>query len=406
MLFVQHGPAWKPKVELLLENSLVDGIIWDLREESIDRINNIMEVNRGYNTILKMMDLKNYYLQFPNSNPKKLIETPYFHEKDFIDRRFLRDNEKINSLVTEAIEFQRKQELDILMTPNLYLASFNERIIDKMFDIWDLFIKETKDDKESGTMIYSSFIFHESALNNSSQINEFLEDMDEFSKDLDGVYIIVDRDLSSATSRHQFNADKLSNMMQLIYDITNMGLKVIIGYTGIESLLYTAVGAYATGTGWFYNLRFFNQEQKGLVPYDSMGRQKKRYTSIKFMHELSIDDHIFAIPSDKKDEFYSRILEGTPLDEKINTGNIDEINYNDIYVQYFEVISKYIHNIENCKNIESKINYVIELLDRSLENIQYYNESLQVVRNLTKNHIVQYKEAIDKFIERNFIFLD
>lgn len=406
MIFIQHGPAWKPKIERLLENSLTLGIIWDVREEGIERINSVISDNPNYAGLIKMFDPKNYYLQFPNSNPKKLVDMPYYQDGDVIDRRYLRDNEKVENLVDETISFQREQLFDIYLTPNLYLASFNERIIDKMFDIWDLFVNRTEEDRINGKKVYGSFIFHESALTNTSQINEFLEDLDEFSNGLDGVYIIVDRDLSSISSRHQFNADKLSNMLQLIYDLTNMGLEVVIGYTGIESLLYTAVGAFATGTGWFYNLRAFNQEQKGLVPYDSMGRQKKRYTSIKFMHELSIDDHIFAIPIDKKDEFYPLILEETSLDEKIVQGNIDEINYNDIYVEYFEVIKKYVDTIEGLETIESKLGYVNSLLEESLENIKHYNSSLQVVSNLNKNHITQYKQAITKFSENNFIFFD
>jgi len=406
MLFIQHGPAWRPKMELILQKALVDGMIWDLREENIERINSIMALDDNYQTMVKMIDPKTYYLQFPNSNPKQLIDVPYFHEGDLIDRKYLRDAENIERLVNETTEFQRSQDLDIYLTPNFYLASFNERIIDKMFDIWDLFIKDTVSDKQAGKKIMGSFIFHETALNNKNQINEFLEDVDEFSSNLDGVYIIVDRDLSSTTTRHQFNPEKLTNMLQLIYDLSNMGLSVIVGYTGIEGLLYNAVGAMATGTGWFYNLRCFNQEQKGLVPYSSMGRQKKRYTSIKYMHEMSIDDNIFSIPISKQEEFYPLILEGTSLDDKIYLGNIDEINYNDVYVQYFEVMEHYISIIEQKKSIESKLKFVVDLLDESLGNIRHYNNTLQVIRNLPDTHVIQYKEAIEKFIENNFIFLD
>ena len=39
MIYLQHGPMWKPKTEDLLDKQLVNGIIWDPREENIERMN-------------------------------------------------------------------------------------------------------------------------------------------------------------------------------------------------------------------------------------------------------------------------------------------------------------------------------------------------------------------------------
>ena len=38
MIFIQHGPSWDPKMKKILENKLAQGIIWDVREESVVRI--------------------------------------------------------------------------------------------------------------------------------------------------------------------------------------------------------------------------------------------------------------------------------------------------------------------------------------------------------------------------------
>ena len=38
MIFIQHGPSWKPKTDEILKMNLAKGIIWDPREETIERI--------------------------------------------------------------------------------------------------------------------------------------------------------------------------------------------------------------------------------------------------------------------------------------------------------------------------------------------------------------------------------
>ena len=37
MIYIQNGPAWRPKVLEILNKNLVDGIIWDPREETFDK---------------------------------------------------------------------------------------------------------------------------------------------------------------------------------------------------------------------------------------------------------------------------------------------------------------------------------------------------------------------------------
>lgn len=36
MIFIQHGPSWKPKTDEILKMNLAKGIIWDPREENND----------------------------------------------------------------------------------------------------------------------------------------------------------------------------------------------------------------------------------------------------------------------------------------------------------------------------------------------------------------------------------
>lgn len=401
MIFAQHGPSWKPKLERLFINKLIDGVIWDPREESVERIKEVRSNDSNYSTIKNIVDLKVYYKQFSASIPKRLNELDYFPESE-IDRAFLRNTENIKTLVEKSIAFQMDFDVDIVLAPSFYLYSFNDRLVDKLFDTWEVFYEQLEE-KEVDKSKYVSIIFSESALENKSYITDFLDDFSDIAQKFDGIYITIDRE-NNNKHRHDFNPNRLNGMLQFIFDLKNLGLKVVIGYSGIESILYFAVGADAIGTGWFYSLRNFNKEQKGLEPVDGMGRQKKRYTSMKMLFELAIEDEIFSIPNHLKEELLGKILTGCELDIKIKEGNIENINLNDMYQQYFEGLKQVIDLITKEENIERKIKLVNQLLETADLNIKRYNE-LETLQNINGRHIQNYKSALNKFQEDNFIFV-
>lgn len=401
MIFAQHGPAWKPKLERLFSNQLINGVIWDPREETVERIKEIRSQDNSYSSVENIVDLKVYYRQFPSSIPKRLSDLDYFPEHA-IDRAFLRNTENIEVLVDKSISFQIDFNVDVIVAPSLYLYSFNDRIVDKLFDTWEVFYEQVEKSEFKGNK-YVSVIFGESALENKSYITDFLNDFSDIAKNFDGIYITVDRE-NNNKHRHDFNPTRLNGMLQLIYDLKNLGLKVLIGYSGIESILYFTVGADAVGTGWFYSLRNFNKEQKGLEPAESMGRQKKRYTSTKMLFELAIEDDIFSIPENLKEELYEKILTECQLDVKVKEGNIEAINLNEIYQQYFESLKQVIDIVKDIDDIEGKIRYTEQLLDTAEENIKRYNES-EVLSRINGKHIQSYRTALNQFKEDNFIFL-
>lgn len=400
MIFAQHGPAWKPKLERFFSNQLIEGVIWDPREERVERIKEIRSNDDNYSSIENMVDLKVYYKQFPSSIPKKLSELDYFPEND-IDRAFLRNTDNLETLVGKSIDFQLDFNVDVIMAPSFYLYSFNDRIVDKLLDTWEIF-HETLEEKSIDKSKYVSMIFNETALENKSYITDFLDDFSDIAQKFDGIYITIDRE-NNNNHRHDFNPNRLNGMLQLIYDLKNLGLRVIIGYSGIESILYFAVGADAIGTGWFYSLRNFNKEQKGLEPVDSMGRQKRRYTSMKMLFELAIEEEILSIPDHLKEELYGKILTGCELDAKVLEGNVEDISFNEIYEQYFESLKQVVDAITEKDSIEEKISFVEQLLNTADSNIERYNES-ETLQRINGRHIQNYQSALGQFKEDNFIF--
>ena len=103
MIYLQHGPSWKPKTDELLNQNLIQGIIWDPREETIARINKIRKENPKYNSVTNLIDLKWFYKQFPNSLMKRLNELDYFPDT-IIDRNYLRNIDELTDKIRKMIK--------------------------------------------------------------------------------------------------------------------------------------------------------------------------------------------------------------------------------------------------------------------------------------------------------------
>lgn len=398
MIYLQHGPMWKPKTEDLLDKQLINGIIWDPREENIERINMVRQENSNYNKICNIVDLKWFYRQFPNSTMKNLEKLDYFPDT-IIDRNYFRNTEEIKSKIKKMVEFQDIMNTTEYLSPALYMASFNERIIDRLFDVDDLFYDFVK---ESGKEIILSLIIHESAFDNDTYMKEFIDDISNYIGKYAGVYLVIDRD-NSSTIRHSFSETRLANVLKFIYSLKKMKFKVIIGYTGIESINYMAVGADVIATGWFYSLRRFNRLEKGLEEYSNMGRAKKRYLSLNLLSELTIDDNIQSIPSEQKAELYKLIFNGNNLDEEIKTQAYELIPMKDTFIQYFEGINALSNKFDGIKEIEDRLVELENMINEAIKNVDYYNEKRQGIGSITKKHLLDYLNAIKRFKEENYI---
>ena len=398
MIYLQHGPMWKPKTEELLDKKLINGIIWDPREENIERINMVRKENSNYGRISNIVDLKWFYKQFPNSTMKNLEVLDYFPDT-IIDRNYFRNIEEVKLKVKKMVEFQEKMNITGFLSPSLYMASFNERIIDRLFDVDDLFYELVK---ESRKEIILSLIIHESAFDNDIYMKEFIDDISNYIGKYTGVYIVIDRD-NSSTIRHSFSETRLANVLKFIYSFKKMKFKVIMGYTGIESINYMAVGADVIATGWFYSLRRFNRLEKGLEEYSNMGRAKKRYLSLNLLSELTIDDNIQSIPSEQKMELYKLIFNGNSLDEEIKNQAYELIPMKNTFIQYFEGMNELNSRFDEIEEVEDKLIELEKMINNAVKNVDIYNKKRQGIGSITKKHLLDYKNAIRKFKEENYI---
>lgn len=398
MIYLQHGPKWQSQSDELLRKQLIKGIIWDPREEKIEKINEIREKNKLYDNVENFVDLKWFYKQFPDPFMKKLEGLSYF-PNELIDRNYLRDTKKVKEKINKMIEFEKMANVDYFISPSLYLSSFNDRMVDQLWNIDDMFYEQIKDYNKEAII---SLMLHESAFDNDMYMRDFINDISNYIGKYSTIYIVIDREKLS-NIRNAFDEIRLKEVLKFIYSLKKMKFKIIMGYSGIESINYMAIGADIIATGWFYSLRKFNRLEKGLEDYENMGRAKKRYFSFKLLQELPIDDNIQNIPESIKENLYDIILNGNnELDKIIKKENYAMIPMKATYTQYFETMNYINNKFEKIENIEDRLDILEKMLESSKENIKIYNQKAEA-SPITSRHVEQYLKAIKAFRQENYI---
>lgn len=395
MIYIQNGPSWRPKVLELLDKKLVNGIIWDPREETIEKINEIKKTNKVLNEIDNIVDNKWFYKQFQHSELKKLQNLDYIPD-EIIDRTFLRDSQKLENYIIKCFDYQKLYNVKKLLLPTVYLSSFDGRIVDKVFDMCEFAIKYKKENNLS-EKLYISIVVQENAFNNMNDVNDFISDFGNYSEEITGIHIVIDRDRGDVI-RHNFNPTRLANVMSFNYTLNNANFEVIYGYCGLESLLLIASGASSISSGWFYSLRKFNRQEKGLEIFQSQGRHIKRYTSVKILHEVKMEEILFQALPENKRQVFDLIVGNTEIDSEIKKSkNIENISLNTTYFQYFEALNDLLIPMKNME-VEDRLDYASNIIEEALKNINIYNNlNPKPITHITDVHVKNYQLALNEF---------
>lgn len=87
------------------------------------------------------------------------------------------------------------------------------------------------------------------------------------SRDIDGVYVVIEQGQESADAKHCTNHKTLSSVLEIIHLIaSDAGLRVVVNFVGGFGLVCVAAGAHVWGADWYkslYRLRLADKEQEG-----------------------------------------------------------------------------------------------------------------------------------------------
>lgn len=401
-LLAQHGPAKGSKITDSINNGNIFGVIFSQNDENIDSIGKYVQENEFLNYDNTYIDPQFYYSTFEKSILKKLGDIEQF-PSNIARRDWRKKNPKLINFLDYHIKTSNNFS-NTLIAPGFYIDNIDWHF-DYSIDIYNYCVEQYADDYDFENYAISLLI-SASFFNNTDNVNEMIEELEEECDKKDFIYMTICHDGKADINYEEMDANCLGNILYFIYKLKKVGFRFIMGYTFMNSILFSMVGCDYVASGWFNTLRKFQKNRFDLS--DTFGRRKKRYTSIPLLSNIMFDDIHSMIESGAITE--KEILSNTYFDE-IHNIDEDSVSFVDLEHQYWESISNILDEFSSIRNIQKRLTFINHLIEDALEKYQKViqvldkkNEKEAVTRIRTASkHLVTWLSAIDKFKNQSVI---
>lgn len=395
-LLAQHGSAKGSKISDSLDNNNLSGVIFSPNDESMESIKRYFDSNDNLNHGNTFLDPQFYYSTFESSILKKLSDLEQFPSN--IARR---DWRKKSPELIGFLDYHAEVSRDLsntLITPGFFIDNIDWHF-DYSIDIYNYCVNQYNSEHEFRNYALSLLV-NTSFFNNTDNVNELIEELNEMCDVKDYLYFTLCHDGNKDNNYEEMDANSLANILFMIYELQKSGFKFILGYTFMNSLLFSMIGCDYVASGWFNTLRKFQKTRFELV--DSFGRRKKRYTSIPLLSNIMFDD--IKIMLDSNAINIENILSETEFDLTYEIDE-DQVSFVDLEHQYWESINKGIQNFEDIEDINEKIELMNSMIENALSMYQTViqtldsrneKEAVSRIRTASK-HLGTWLAAIDKF---------
>lgn len=398
MIYFQYGARGVNLLEKFVNDGLIDGIIWDPRFSHKD----LIEQRKKLFTkdISCLFDPKFFYYEYETPVLKNL-EKLSFNPTEKITRKYLNDQTKINQYFEGLVQYQLEIGTNNIMAPSLRIETFDSVNSERQLNLLDNFndfILQKNIEKNKCI----NLTIDEGAFNDTDKMNDFIGNLDELKINFSDIYLTIIRNQES-NNKLSFNQKCLENILNFIYYLNYIGYKITVGYTGLEGILYYAVGASNIGTNISQSLKRLVIDKIGLtgkITEQGGSPAKSHYTSLPLLNYLKCDLFLDQIRDADKEKIFKLILSNSQLDNQIKSGKKSfEYTLIDTQYQYMEALHAFMNSIENL-SLKERIDYVINAIELAIEKTEEYNELFQI-SNLPSNHLVEWKNALTLFKEKN-----
>jgi hypothetical protein len=281
-IYAQHGWGKSDKIEAGLRAGHLSGVILSPRDEQPNRMADLVDDLRDEfgEEITILFDPQFYATTVVPARDGRLPDYSYY-EPGLARGRFIAQAD-IQRYVENTLAYQTTLRLDRVIAPSVLFGDFR--------DPWSQIALSLAEEAivvhaglGSAPPLLVSLVIDESALRSRDALNEFLDIITVW--DLAGVYVVVR--CNDPNYPALLEETSLANLMYLVYVLAKVnGLEVVCGYSDLVGLLLHAVGAKATGTGWFNSLRQFSLAR--FQPTTGGQQPRARYTSTPLLNSILV----------------------------------------------------------------------------------------------------------------------
>ena len=289
-IYAQHGYAKATKIEVGLREGSIRGVIMGPRNERPERMSQyISNLRDEFNDdVVILFDPQFYVTTLPDATDGNLLDYPYYRSR--LTRANFTSPTDLHSYAAGALEYQLELGVDRLISPTALFNDFS--------DPWSQIALSSAQEAMlvhqnlPGTPppLLLSLAIDDAAFGNRDGMDEFLHIISLW--DVAGFYLLIQR--TDTTYPAQLNDYTLANLIKFVHGLAELNdFEVICGYSDLAGLALHAVGALATGTGWFNTLRQFSLAR--FQPSTGGRPANARYTSQALMNSILVLPELAAI---------------------------------------------------------------------------------------------------------------
>lgn len=311
-IYAQHGHGKSDKIEAGLRQGRLSGVILSPRNEQPDRMMAYVDALRREfgDQVTILFDPQFYVTTVTPARDGSLPDYPYY--KPGLTRGQFIAQDDINRYVRETLAYQTTMPLDRIIAPSVLFTDFRGPWSQIALSLGREAIAEHATLVDAPPLLLS-LVVDESALRTRDALDEFLDIITTW--DMAGFYLVVRcNDLNYPAL---FEEVSLANLVYLVYVLAEVnGLEVVCGYSDLVGLLLHAVGARATGTGWFHGLRQFSLAR--FQPATGGQQRRPRYTSTQLLNSILV---VPELETAYQVGAIAQVLSNTPYDGVMTSGN-------------------------------------------------------------------------------------
>jgi len=239
-----HNSVWN--IASMVEDNAGSGIIFSPVNDSAEKI---LGIDQG----IRKNSFFDPQLYLPKTLKGKLSSFDYFPaniSKNFQTSDF--DKEK-HEIAKRCIDFQLSAQFKYLVIPARYYDVIPSTFYEKFEDyLIEPFISYFQSCNQNIDVLLTVIVKQEQLLNaqNRDELLNWLTGL----SGIDGIYLIFENSFSTKQIK---DSAYLYNALIFIHILKSNGLKVHVGYTNIEGLIYSIAAADSISMGSYENLRQF-----------------------------------------------------------------------------------------------------------------------------------------------------
>ena len=391
-LYAQHGHGKSDKLQEAIENKSLDGVIFAARNEQPDNLKAVVSELRGATkNITLMVDPQFYLSTFVPPRDRYLPKYPYYKagrlKADFVGMKRLQEYSK------STLDFQMVLGVDRLISPSVYVGSFEDRWFQIALSLADASINYHASLNKAPPLLLT-FLIDEHAFASGQLVDDFLDQVTTW--DVYGIYLIVARNESTYSQR--FDAVHFANLLYAAHVLGRINeLEVVVGYTDFCGLLLRAAGVRAIGTGWLQSARRFHRGS--FIQKERGGRPARlRYASGPLLNSVLLSE--LEQISDIGE--LESVLSGVSLDSEISEAASPESsgwNQRLSELQHWQTLAKLDGEFSGKEKADVKKMDAAILLASTLY-VRLQEEGVVFDRNTGGDHLQEWSDSLKVFCER------